>query len=592
MKERKDCGDANTSTVTEKNKRPYKRKDCGDTNTSTVMKKKKRAYTRKDCIGINTPTVMEKKKRPYRRKKHLPRDLVMKEILTKLPVPTLLTSVLVSKLWYNSIHNDHKRLTYSHFLQSQKQPNVILSLLNVRDCDVVVKKTGEPRYGSYFFKFAAGMYDRENENALQFDKFRGGNVGRGICEMVGYCRGLPCIAAADEHSTDYIILDPNRKDFLHIFSDFFGAGACIICHGFGFDHSTNVYKLVSIFRTIEKELNIMVFTLGTKSWRNVTATTTPISGRPITKIRAPTGSDKSAIFCNTSSSRGSGCLVWKIITTPGGAGSDNIQHDNSNAVNDSEMEMLLPFTLHDEKFQFIQLPAKSTTDEQQKHLHVDYPHLLEFKGSPCIARVEKISGNGSDYPHRCCDDHQGSSSRSCCCCCKVHLYILKDKVKQVWVKEESFDVRVTSSPEWSRKQAPDPCCFCFGSTTTAPPTRIFSFSDQILLYWFKGKSLQIYNLRSEKLQHVVPYNYREHVLFGDKMKEPRHIFISGDDDIYCSNMDYQLHCHEENFLSLQTFILEGVEGVDADDFYKLDLEKSSAYIFIYRGSKVCYPLFS
>ncbi|KAI3856623.1 hypothetical protein MKW92_027323 [Papaver armeniacum] len=388
---RKDCGDANTSTVTEKNKRPYKRKDCGDTNTSTVTKKKKRAYTRKDCIGTNTPTVMEKKKRPYRRKKYLPHDLVMKEILTKLPVPTLLKSVLVSKLWYNSIHNDHKRLTYSHFLQSQKQPNVIFSLLNVRDCDVV-KKTGKPRYGSYFFKFTAGMYDRENENALQFDKFRGGNVGRAICEMVGYCRGLPCIAAADEQSTDYIILDPNRKDFLHIFSDFFGAGACIICHGFGFDHSANVYKLVSIFRTIEKELNIMVFTLGTKSWRNVTATTTPISGRPITKIRAPTGSDKSAIFGNTSSSSGSGCLVWKIITTLGGAGSDDIQHDNSNIVNDSEVEMLLSFNLHDEKFQFIQLPAKSTTDEQQKHLHVDYPHLLEFKGSPCIARVEKYQG--------------------------------------------------------------------------------------------------------------------------------------------------------------------------------------------------------
>ncbi|KAI3969966.1 hypothetical protein MKW92_007850 [Papaver armeniacum] len=597
---RKDCGDTKTSTVMVREKKSaYGRKDCSDTKTSTVMvKEKKSAYRRKDCGGTNTPIVMEKKS-AYRGKNYLPHDLIMEEILTKLPVRTLLKSVLVSKLWYNSIHNDNKHLTYSHFLQSQKQPDVILSLLNVKD-DGVVKKTGEPaRYGCHFFKFTPGIYSDDDENALEFDKFRGGLVGHDIWEQVGYCHGLPCMAIVGNYSTGYVILDANRKDFMYIYPAIDDkccvSSACIICHGFGFDPSANEYKLVSIFRTTQKELNVVVFTLGTKLWRNVTATSTPIScfgGRLITKIRVPTCSDKSAIFCPTSSR--SGCLVWKIITTLGGAGSNDIQHENSNAVN-NETEMLLSFNLNDEKLQFIQLPAKSTTVEQKKNLLVDYPHLLEFKGSPCIARTEKISANGSDYPHRCRDDHQGSSN--CCCCCKVHLYVLKDNFKQVWVKEESFDVHINSSPEWLvalGHLAPEPCCFCIGSTTT-PPTRIYSFSDQVLLYWFNGDSLQVYNLRSEKLQFVLPFkSSKVDVLFRAKMKEPRRKFNSGDDDIYCSNMDYQLHCHEENLLSLQTFIPEGVAGVDADVLNEIDLKREerpcSAYVCIYRGSKVFYPL--
>ncbi|XP_026432037.1 uncharacterized protein LOC113329374 [Papaver somniferum] len=600
MKKSKDCGGTNTPTVMETKNRPYERKHCGDANTSTAME----ACRRKDCGGdtTNTSTVMEtKKKRAYRRKKCLPHDLIVDEILTRLPVQTLLTSVLVSKLWYNSIHNDHKRLTYYHFLESQKHPQVILSLLNVRNG--VNKNTGEPEYGCHFFKFNTRIYG--TENIVKFDKFRGCVFDRGVYEMVGYRHGLPCVAAVGKYSTGYMIVDPNRKDFLSIFHPV-KVGKCTtnartICHGFGFDSSTNKYKLVSFFSTAEKVLNAVVFTLGTKSWRDVTATIVPILGRPIRHLRVRTGRDKSAIFCTTSSN---GCLVWKIIANLVEARSDNIEHDYSN-MDGNELEMLLSFNLHDDKYQFIQLPAKRTTGEQQKHplavfprllelkgfpckhLHDDYPHLLEFKGSPCIARFEKLPTKGSDDSHRSRDDHP--SRTRCCCCSKVHLCLLKE---EGWVQEESFDVCVDSNLTWSRDLAPDPCCFCFDAI---PPTRIFSFSDQMFLYWFNGKHLQVYNLRSKKLQLVLPVHPKEADVFGAKRIEPQHIYYCSDvfswldDDISFINQDFQLHCHEDNFVSLQTFIPEGVEGVDVDGFSESDLDRCSAYVLIHRGSKVYYP---
>ncbi|XP_026384352.1 pentatricopeptide repeat-containing protein At2g25580-like [Papaver somniferum] len=48
-------------------------------------------------------TTIVKKKRAYRRNKCLDHDLIMEEILTKVPVKTLLRCATVTKIWYNSI---------------------------------------------------------------------------------------------------------------------------------------------------------------------------------------------------------------------------------------------------------------------------------------------------------------------------------------------------------------------------------------------------------------------------------------------------------------------------------------------------------
>ncbi|RZC92043.1 hypothetical protein C5167_027932 [Papaver somniferum] len=110
--------------------------------------------------------------------------------------------------------------------------------------------------------------------------------------------------------------------------------------------------------------------------------------------------------------------------------------------------MLLSFDLHNKKIHFIRLPADCTpitpTDERQ---YLADDHLLEFKGYPCVARSER-----------------------------VHIYILTDKDKQVWTREETFDVQIMDQ----ESSLPTPLCCYFDTSAATPPTRILTSSDQML----------------------------------------------------------------------------------------------------------------
>lgn len=89
-----------------------------------------------------------------------------------------------------------------------------------------------------------------------------------------------------------------------------------------------------------------------------------------------------------------------------------------------------------------------------------------------------------DQDHHHHQRHNCNDQSNSCCCCGfiVPLYILKDKVKQAWIKGETLSLQIKELDF-----LPAPLC-CYFDTTTAtaitPPTRIMSFSDQVLLYWF------------------------------------------------------------------------------------------------------------
>ncbi|RZC73016.1 hypothetical protein C5167_048496 [Papaver somniferum] len=253
--------------------------------------------------------------------------------------------------------------------------------------------------------------------------------------------------------------------------------------------------------------------------------------------------DISATICG-------GDLLWRISNYTSGG--------------DDEMEMLLSFDICTEKIQFIQLPPECNSlihnlDTAEDNCYELRHHLLEFKGYPCVARSEKTwIGERVEYHF------------------KVHLFILKDKVDQIWIEEETFNVRLKEDGVELDSLLRDPFDRYFNKTRRSNDhrshrTRMCSFSDQVMLYWFDGGCLIFYNLRMN--HHNVakganPCTGRDRRdIFKAKLKgmatDPG---SDGDDVPHCPCIDYQLHAQVENIISVKTFIPKGGEVGEFDNY--------------------------
>ncbi|XP_026425413.1 uncharacterized protein LOC113321722 [Papaver somniferum] len=323
----------------------------------------------------------------------------------------------------------------------------------------------------------------------------------------------------------------------------------------------------------------MVFTLGSISWReSSTPTTLPVIAVSAGIIQEKM--KKKVILSRMSFSRSAiyvgGALYWRVLTRDQGFG-DNKEEDQ-------ETEMLLCFDIHNEQFQLISLPLECSlkiktgtttiTTEQEQQL-IDH-RLLEFEGSPCIARLQT-----------------GEQRNNGNCCCKVHLYVLKDRVNSEW-SAEIFDVCDNTSMIQDMSNPP-PCIIATATssttattttvtttitvaaaaaTTTAttttsttthapqPITQIMCASDRVILYWFDNVCVQLYDLRRKRLK-MVKYSpvdpTKEVELFSCKVR--RRVFliddvVDVDKLIYCrrDHIGYKLHSYVENSLPLKIFI--------------------------------------
>ncbi|XP_026443267.1 uncharacterized protein LOC113343213 isoform X1 [Papaver somniferum] len=269
-----------------------------------------------------------------------------------------------------------------------------------------------------------------------------------------------------------------------------------------------------------------------------------------------------------------GALYWRVLTRDHGFG-DNEEEDQ-------ETEMLLCFGIHNEQFQLISLPLEcklkiktgttTITTEQEQQL-IDH-RLLEFEVSPCIARLQ----TGEQQQRRNNDN----------CCCKVHLYVLKDRVKSEW-STEIFDVCDNTSMIQDMSNPP-PCIIATATSSTAattttvtttttvaaaaattttsttthapqPITQIMCAADRVILYWFDNVCVQFYDLRKKRLKMVkyTPADPTKDVeLFSCKVRGQIFPYDVVDVDklIYCrwDHIDYKLHIYVENSLPLKTFI--------------------------------------
>ncbi|XP_026378337.1 F-box protein CPR1-like [Papaver somniferum] len=357
---------------------------------------------------------------------YLPDELIINDILIRLPARTLGICSCLSKSWYNSIFHDPKFVS-SHLVHSKNKLNLVFNLLNAFEKD----------WQNYFFS----IHEKTRIRMLV-------NVTCGATsELVGYCNGLACLksessdATADDES-EITIINPTRDETLSFYSHSTPPtmGCKYLCHGFGFDSALQEYKAVFVYTNIneeEEEFVCMVITLGGEdnSWRKIVTSTSRISPPPGSSAfpgrmftRASTITRRSATLC------GSG-FFWRIT---------------NRASNNNDYDMLLSFDIHSEKINFIRLPTEcclthtmATTEiDKDEYLVVDH-HLLEFQGDLCVARTEKIMiSNSSDRHQQHRNHHRCKGSRKgtfCCCGFKVHLYIMNDKIKQVWTKGKTFD---------------------------------------------------------------------------------------------------------------------------------------------------------
>ncbi|KAI3832853.1 hypothetical protein MKX03_026614 [Papaver bracteatum] len=555
----------------------------------------------KKKIGYAVPTVPNSKKKwklsscSESSHQKLPHEVIMGNILTRLPIYKLVKEcALVCKLWYKSIKIE-PQFKSLYLLQScrYRNPNLIFDIYNFF-------RGGKFLHATYNLDTRDTGGDIDDINFVyDFSKLTNAAT---TCkqDLVGHCNGLVCFRESQVRKfASFLIINPcyRRQDRIGIYYPIHD-DALIVCCGFGFDSLSNQYKIVLVIATTSNSSSVvidahdkfkcMVFTLGSKSWRESSSPNTlPIVPANITRITQKKRMIVSRMSFSRSAIYVAGALYWRVLTRDAGK--------------DEETEMLLCFDIHDEQFQLISLPAEcelkmktaattTITTEQQQQL-VDH-RLLEFKGSPCVARLQTITSG---------EPQQMNGN----CSCKVHLYVLKDRVKSVWTRE-TFDVCNNSMVQGMPYS---PCIPATGTatttttvttgttttttitTTTTTITQILCSSDRVILYWFDGKCVQFYDLRRKQLK-AVKYTCVERGVISLFNPENLHqVPPSLDDDvdttnklIYCrrDHIDYKLDFYVQNFLLLETFVPKGSTQIkDYDKWFEKNTKNGNGVGFVY-----------
>ncbi|XP_026428983.1 F-box protein At5g65850-like [Papaver somniferum] len=396
---------------------------------------------------------------------HIP-DEIIQEILHRLPPNSLIQWGCVSKLWFNTICRNHIFAT-THLRRQLPNKKLRLSFHLSWDCP---PKCGYTIKEEFFY-----LEKDEIDVKKSYELF---TTSRPL--VFGHCNGLYCYPYMDAHQNFIWVCNPSRDEVLSIcpppIANYDADNAIITCMGFGFDSLSNKYKLVFVARsTFGGEFKCFIFTFGADScWREVT-----INLNSSNMFRASDQLwtlNKSSVFCN-------GVLYWRGATEP---------------------YPLISFDLHHESFHLIRFPTECiSADEKQQQL----VHLLDYKGALCVARLEKQSGSQN---------------------LKLHLHTLRDRIKQVWIKETPVVL-------------PFPL-------PLLDATRLMGFSDdRILFHWFDGKDFQLRDMHMKYVKVVMPP---------------------------ASHVEYHVNNLVENVLCLRTFV-----PAKASRLFDVDMNSLKKYVF-------------
>ncbi|XP_010264513.1 PREDICTED: F-box/kelch-repeat protein At3g23880-like [Nelumbo nucifera] len=194
---------------------------------------------------------------------HLPENVVF-SILAGLPVKSLVRFKSVDKHWCMLISDP--RLVDSHLDRAKmrkKKQGLILS-----------GRVDGDRYSTIHF-FSLRLSEAGDGVAVPIYST---TVSLGRYHVLPSCNGLICFYSIDR----IYICNPNIRQMVTITrSDVDYAASSLsmnMCCGFGFDCSTNQYKIIKLMESSsEPRLGAQVFSLGTGEWRK-------ISGSPTCKL--------------------------------------------------------------------------------------------------------------------------------------------------------------------------------------------------------------------------------------------------------------------------------------------------------------------
>ncbi|XP_074284049.1 F-box/kelch-repeat protein At3g23880-like [Silene latifolia] len=178
-------------------------------------------------------------------------DLITQNILTRLPIKSVIQFKLVSKLWYSTLSSSKFGNTHFKF----HHPSPTLSLL--------IRSNDE-------------FYFLSCENDEQFDvklvNFEVDfDVGNEILVLVGSCNGLVCLGSISSYL--FILWNPITRDFrkyLDLEMSNFSTRGWMVTWGFGYVSAVGDYKIVRICKNVKgQSFKVRVFSIKSDKWRRI-----------------------------------------------------------------------------------------------------------------------------------------------------------------------------------------------------------------------------------------------------------------------------------------------------------------------------------
>nr|XP_011462060.1 PREDICTED: F-box/kelch-repeat protein At3g23880-like [Fragaria vesca subsp. vesca] len=197
---------------------------------------------------------------------HIPLEVIT-EILAKLPVKSLSKFRVVCKSWCSLIST--KQFVTKHLSSSDSSnPKRIIQLsTDISDADFLTFYSVQD--SKLVQESSPIKFQIENPNYNQY------SGALSSFYIMGYCDGLVCVKAYTSYNSHIFLWNPSTRDskLLPYRPGVANNSARIFCcWGFGYDYSSDDYKVLMVFPPEDHEdssRKSMLYTLRTNSWRSI-----------------------------------------------------------------------------------------------------------------------------------------------------------------------------------------------------------------------------------------------------------------------------------------------------------------------------------